>query len=381
MMNKGDRNHKHKEKARAIILNIIRVLLILALLVGILEGRRLIFAVSILALIVTFIPASIERLLGKNVPGDVEVLLIMFIYGVLFFWKVQGFYANFELLSMGLSLAASITLGLVGLTVMNTLHKADKIYANPLVISFFSFCFAIAIGAVWEVAEFGLDRLFGFNLQTTGFGTLGDLTIYMIGAFIVSATGYFHIKKGRDVLISSWLENLIEKNARIFGINNESNADKIKEMLNKGEHHGLEFKSSLRMNLHTNQPDKRMEHAVLKTISAYMNSNGGTLLIGVSDKGEILGVDSDGFESDDALNRHINHLINNHIGAEFSNLIKTNIVNLNGKKILNIECRKSDKEVFLKNGDEEEFYVRQGALSTPLNGSSLIQYIESTFRK
>ena len=203
----------------------------------------------------------------------------------------------------------------------------------------------------------------------------------MIGAFVVSATGYFYIKKGKYVLISSWLESLIERNAKIFGIDEENHAEKIKEILKKGEHHSLEFKSSLRMNLHTNQPDKRLEHAVLKTISAYMNSNGGTLLIGVSDKGEMLGIDNDRFGSEDALNRHLHHLINNYIGAEFSNLIKTQIINIEGKKILKIDCKKSDKEVFLKNGNEEEFYVRQGALSTPLSGSSLIQYIESIFRK
>ena len=380
MINRGQGGVKPKDKARSIILTIIRVLLVLAFLVGFVDNRRLILAVSILAFVFTFIPRFI-RLQGIEFSGDVEVLLILFIYGVLFFWKIQGFYANFQLLSILLSLAASVMLGLVGLTVMSTLHKADKIYASPLVIAFFSFCFAIAVGAVWEAAEFALDSLFGFDLQSkSSFGTMGDLVVYMAGAFIVSTTGYFYIKRGKQVLLSSWLERVIRRNSKLFGISDENHAEKIKEIVMNGEHHSLEFKSSLRMNLHTNQPDKRLEHAVLKTISAYMNSNGGTLLIGVSDKGEILGLEIDRFESDDSMNRHLHHLINRHLGAEFSHLIDANIVNVDGKKVLKIDCNKSNKEVFLKNGNEEEFYVRQGALSTPLTGSSLIQYIESTFR-
>mgnify|MGYP001584671289 CR=1 FL=1 len=173
------------------------------------------------------------------------------------------------------------------------------------------------------------------------------------------------------------------KNPRLFGIKGktEERSKKIISLIEEGEGHKVEFKSTLRTNLHANQIDKKMEHSVLKTVSAYLNSGGGTLLIGVSDKGEIIGIENDNFPSIDKASLHINSLIKDHIGGEFLPFIKSEVVNINGKSVLKIECEKSHKEVFLKNGGEEEFYVRNGASSVELFGRSLVDYIQYNFRK
>ena len=62
-----------------------------------------------------------------------------------------------------------------------------------------------------------------------------------------------------------------------------------------GETTRVEFKSTLRVNLHTGQVDKKMEHSCLKTIAAFLNSHGGHLVVGINDSGVVLGVDQDGF--------------------------------------------------------------------------------------
>ena len=49
------------------------------------------------------------------------------------------------------------------------------------------------------------------------------------------------------------------------------------------------------------------------------------------------------------------------------------------KKILLIICKRSEKQVFLKSGNEEEFYVRNGPASIKLEGSSLVDYIKHRF--
>jgi hypothetical protein len=45
-----------------------------------------------------------------------------------------------------------------------------------------------------------------------------------------------------------------------------------------------------------------------------------------------------------------------------------------------MDSERSRKESFIKNGKDEQFYIRQGALSMPLTGSSLLKYIETNFR-
>jgi len=66
-------------------------------------------------------------------------------------------------------------------------------------------------------------------------------------------------------------------------------------LIEQGENDNVEFKSTLRYNLFTKKNDKEIEHAVLKSITAFMNSSGGTLIIGVDDKKNSLGLNNDNF--------------------------------------------------------------------------------------
>lgn len=66
-----------------------------------------------------------------------------------------------------------------------------------------------------------------------------------------------------------------------------------KELIAAGESADVEFKSTARYNTHTKQRDERMEQVIIKTIAAFANANGGTLLIGVADDGTSLGLDDD----------------------------------------------------------------------------------------
>ena len=77
-----------------------------------------------------------------------------------------------------------------------------------------------------------------------------------------------------------------------------------------------EFKSTLRTNMHTGEKDKTMELMVLKTIAAFINSDGGTLVIGVADDGASVGIGADGFPNEDKMHLHLANLVRDRIGAE-----------------------------------------------------------------
>ena len=150
-------------------------------------------------------------------------------------------------------------------------------------------------------------------------------------------------------------------------------------MINIGENERIELKSSFRTNLHTKEFDRRIEHAMLKTITAFLNTKGGELLIGVSDGGHILGLEDDNFQNNDKMMLHLTNLLKTHIGNEFLPFIKTEIIEFDEKKVLLITCKESKNRVFLKIGGEEEFYVRNGPSSVKLEGSSLVDYIRHKF--
>ncbi|MEM8954077.1 MAG: response regulator [Verrucomicrobiota bacterium] len=142
-----------------------------------------------------------------------------------------------------------------------------------------------------------------------------------------------------------------------------------------GETDRVEFKSTLRWNLHTDKSDKRMENSCLKTVAAYLNSRGGTLLVGVDDEGIALGLDSDHFATEDKLLLHWNSLFKKHIGVAFASFIRSDILDLDGKRILAIQCRPSREPVFFRRENDEVFYIRAGNGTQQLTPSEVLAYI------
>ena len=157
-------------------------------------------------------------------------------------------------------------------------------------------------------------------------------------------------------------------------------ADKIKAIIRGGETKTSEFKETYSLCIHTNKKDERIQKAVLKNIVAFLNSSGGTLLIGVSDSNDIVGLEREIEKlyknSTDKLLLDLKNRIKEDIGPAFYDFLDQNIIDVDGKSILQITCKKSNKECFL-NGDE--FYVRTTPAADRLTGTDMIEYIKSHF--
>ena len=160
----------------------------------------------------------------------------------------------------------------------------------------------------------------------------------------------------------------------------EEDQDSYSSRIDQGEGVTVEFKQTLRVNLHTGQPDKKMEHAVLKTLAAFMNSkHGGTLFIGVSDDGNVVGLDEDNFPNEDKMALHLDNLIKSKLGGSVFACLKPEFGDIDGKRFMAVECTPSSKPVFLKDGQGEEFYIRAGASSPALPASHAHEYIQERF--
>jgi DNA-binding response OmpR family regulator len=153
-----------------------------------------------------------------------------------------------------------------------------------------------------------------------------------------------------------------------------SRAEWIKALIETGETDRVELKSTLRWNLKTDRADKAIEKSWLKTVVAFLNSDGGVLLVGVANDGEILGPEVDGFENEDKYLLHVNNKIRQHIGPEFAAFIRFQLTRLDEKKVLIIECQPSLSPVFLKMGNDEDFFIRIGPGSRRLTTSEVLAY-------
>lgn len=156
--------------------------------------------------------------------------------------------------------------------------------------------------------------------------------------------------------------------------------DTFEALIARGEGMNTEFKATLRYNLHTGQHDPKMEHAVLRTVAAFLNSHGGTLFVGVSDAGEVLGLDNDGFPNEDKLLLHVDNLLKDRLGGAVFATVKPTVAAVDGKRILAVECSPSTKPVYLKNGTAEDFHIRAGASSPALPTGQAHEYIQQRFK-
>lgn len=151
--------------------------------------------------------------------------------------------------------------------------------------------------------------------------------------------------------------------------------DRIKSLISSGESNRVEFKSTLRWNLKTDRSEKVIEKAWLKSAAAFLNSDGGVVLVGVEDNGDILGIETDNFDNEDKYLLHVNNRIQQHIGLEHAGFIGYQLVRVDNKKVLLIECQPSPSPVFLKISKEEEFYIRVGPGSRRLSTSEVVAYV------
>lgn len=159
----------------------------------------------------------------------------------------------------------------------------------------------------------------------------------------------------------------------------------VSEVLKAGEHEKLEFKTSLRWDAKRGQVNKDLEKAIMKTVAAFLNSDGGYLLIGVDDKGRPVGLEADFAtlsKSDvDGFENHFNNLFNIMIGPEFRRLVKLKFDNIGGKTVCLADVEPGHKPAYLKMGNSEDFYIRTGNVTTPLKMSEVATYISSWRRK
>jgi len=173
------------------------------------------------------------------------------------------------------------------------------------------------------------------------------------------------------------------ENLLIEIINNKERTS-IVEFIKKGETKNIEFKSSLRFCLKTKKAEKHIEHSTIKNICAFLNSNGGKLIIGLADDGEILGLENTDFktfnESDkkDAFLKHLDNLISKYFGNDLSLNLGVEFEKIESKIVCEIDVLQNNNgPVFLRNpekNNKEEFYIRRNASAVTLNMDEFYKY-------
>ncbi|MDB3932958.1 putative DNA binding domain-containing protein [Luminiphilus sp.] len=160
----------------------------------------------------------------------------------------------------------------------------------------------------------------------------------------------------------------------------QTDSDVIKATIIRGESKKLEFKQTFQFCVRKKQKEDYVENSALKTLVGFMNTEGGTLLVGVEDSGEILGIETerDKFHkgSDDKFFLRIKDRVEKRIGLDALKNIDMQITKVDQSDVLSIICERSNQETFL---DGKDFYIRNTPSTDKLEGRDLTNYIKERF--
>lgn len=204
--------------------------------------------------------------------------------------------------------------------------------------------------------------------------------------------GVFFIKETKDITnqLCDDFERLLMEEGLFVGKKDDSLCNKsIADIIKLGETKEIEFKSSLRYCLEKKSAQKHLEHSAFKNIAALLNTEGGVVLIGVEDNGNIIGLEETDYLSftdyhkRDAFLLHFDNLVGKFLGNSFNSLVRIGIENISDKKIAKVCVKKKAPEpVFLKQkGKADEFYIRRSASAIPLQAEEMLRYVREHWSK
>src|SRR5699024_4482491 len=118
----------------------------------------------------TLVPALVGRRFGVYIPPEFELLAILFIFASLFLGEVRGYYTRFWWWDALLHVSSGFLLGIVGFLLVYALNQKQlgNLGLRPSFVALFAFTFSLSLGALWEIFEFGMDQIFGLNMQKSG---------------------------------------------------------------------------------------------------------------------------------------------------------------------------------------------------------------------
>ncbi len=212
-----------------------------------------------------------------------------------------------------------------------------------------------------EILKDRLLESFSFKMirMSTLFTLFGGFLGLISGIFWISFKEKKHLIKKQEQLLKRDIQNIIEM----------------------GESDWVEFKSSMRYDYRQKKVNRELELVITKTIVGFMNAQGGKLIIGVDDSGNIIGLENDfntfKQKNKDSYERKIFKNISNYIDQQSCFKNQVSFYQFEGKDVCLIDVKSSINPVYFSDGENTTFYVRTGNATYPLSVKDAIKYIKN----
>lgn len=213
------------ERIHWIVIALLQLVMAAELVFALLERQWFTGFLVVAIMFATLLPVILGRRFQVRIPPEFSVLAVLFVFASLFLGEIRDFYARIWWWDIALHASSGLLLGILGFVLVYTLNEDSRVdlRMRPRFVALFAFFFAVAVGAVWEIFEFSMDRLFGMNMQKPMFAdpsgltdTMWDLILDTVGAACVSLFGWRHLRRGKRSFIANGIRKFIESNPRFF---------------------------------------------------------------------------------------------------------------------------------------------------------------------
>ena len=163
----------------------------------------------LLGMVVIHLPTMLGKRFHFELPAPLYIMYILFLYAAIFLGEVRSYFYRVPHWDVYLHAFSAVMAGAFGFMVVALLNRSEhtRMDLSPFFVALFAFCFAVTIGAVWEIYEFTFDGVLGLNMQkfiTAGgevlsghaalADTMKDIIVDCLGALAASVAGYFSLK-------------------------------------------------------------------------------------------------------------------------------------------------------------------------------------------
>jgi len=208
----------------------------------------------------------------------------------------------------------------------------------------------------------GEERLWGFLLSRLESAFILEmmpmsLIFAIIGGSVGLAFAIYHLAILRQQRTVRYLEHRLAEN--------------LPSLIEDGEGEHLEFKSSVRWDLRQNKINRELEIVIAKTIVGFMNHNGGSLIVGVTDDGKISGLEHDyqtlKHKNRDGFERCLMDIVTTRIGVELCSDIHCIFYQIEARDVCRVIIEPSEIPVYLKSGKVSKYFLRAGSSTRELD--------------
>ena len=176
-------------------------------------------------MVILTLPILFRKQHAIDIPAEFHLISVVFAIASLYLGEIQMFYIRFWWWDLLLHSSAGFLLGIVGFLLAYLLNESRRIELSLTsgFIAFFAFTFAVSIGTIWEIFEFGMDELVQTRMQKPMLGdesgltdTMFDVILNLLGAIFISVLGYLYLKRDERFFVRRWIQRFASKNPTMF---------------------------------------------------------------------------------------------------------------------------------------------------------------------